>query len=533
MVRGNRPNGHERARATRRPLAALALTAAAAAAQTPAHAQDSCAALADFSLPTVALEITSTERLAAGAAPQQPRPGGPGYSGTLPARCQVEGVIDKRIGAGEVEYGINFALALPEDWNGRFLFQGGGGLNGSVQLPLGSGVAGETPALVRGFAVVSNDTGHSGAVFDSGFFADQEAALNFLYVANGKVAVVAKALIAAFYARPPDRSYFVGCSTGGREGMIFSQRYPSYFDGIVAGAPAMRTGYSNLGIRWVSVALGKAAEKDASGSLIPGNALSADDRQLIVDSLLKTCDADDGLEDGMIFNSHACDFDPTDLVCSGAKTGACLSAEQANAVQVALSGPKASNGRQVYPGYLYDTGIGFTGPGIPGVLNGAASPVAPAPATEQDVDAEAAEVAVDVSTLGDTNWWTNLSTFSGHGRKLLLYHGVSDPWFSSLDTIEYYQELGDANGGAAAVRDWSRLFLVPGMGHCGGGTAALDRFDLLSALVDWVEHDRAPDSVVATGAAFPGRSRPLCPYPQHTHYKGSGDPEDAANFECR
>jgi feruloyl esterase len=135
--------------------------------------------------------------------------------------------------------------------------------------------------------------------------------------------------------------------------------------------------------------------------------------------------------------------------------------------------------------------------------------------------------------LGDTNAWTNLSSFSGHGGKILFFHGVSDPWFSALDTIEYYQRLGDANGGADAVRDWSRLFLVPGMGHCRGGTAALDNFDLLTAIVDWVEQGKAPDAVVATGAPFPGRSRPLCPYPQHTHYKGSGDPESARNFECR
>ncbi len=443
-------------------------------------------------------------------------------------------MIEKRQGVGGADYGIRFALALPDDWNGRFLFQGGGGLNGSVQPPLGAAAAGATPGLARNFAVVTTDTGHQGSGFDGSFFADQEATLNFLWLANGKVAVVAKALVAAYYGRPADRSYFVGCSTGGREGMIMSQRYPSYFDGIVAGAPAMRTGYSNLGMRSVSVALSKAAARDSSGNVIPGSALSDTDKKLIVDGLLKTCDDDDGVVDGMIFNPPACDFDPTDLVCTGAKNDTCLSSAQASAVQTALSGPKASNGRQVYPGYLYDTGITFTGAGIPGVLNGAASPVGPrVPPTAQDVDAEAAQVASEQSTLGDTSWWTNLSTFSGHSGKLLFYHGVSDPWFSSLDTIRYYQNLGDANGGAQAVRDWSRLFLVPGMGHCGGGTATLDRFDMLSAIVDWVEKDKAPDSVVATGAAFPNRSRPLCPYPQHAHYKGSGNSEDAASFECR
>jgi hypothetical protein len=517
-----------------RSVAAAVLVLGCTTAGTSAYAQDACAKLKSVAITGLAVEIMSTEKLAAGPAPAQPGPGGPGYAGALPARCSVTGVIEKRKGVGGVDYGIKFALALPDDWNGRFLFEGGGGLNGTVRPPLGAGAAGARPGLARNFAVVTTDTGHQGAGFDGSFFADQEATLNFLWLANGKVTVVAKALVAAYYARAPEHSYFVGCSTGGREGMIMSQRYPSYFDGIVSGAPAMRTGYSNLGMRSVSVALSKAAARDAAGNVVPGSALSDGDKKLIVDGLLRTCDADDGVADGMIFNPHACDFDPTDLVCAGAKNDSCLSAAQASAVQTALSGPKASNGRQVYPGYLYDTGITVSGGGIPGVLNGAASPVGPrVPPTTQDVDAEAAEVAIAPSTLGDSNWWTNLSSFSGHGGKLLFYHGVSDPWFSSLDTIEYYQKLGDTNGGPDVVRDWSRLFLVPGMGHCGGGTAALDRFDLLSAVVDWVEQGKAPDSVVATGAAFPNRSRPLCPYPQHAHYKGTGDSENAANFECR
>ncbi len=199
-----------------------------------------------------------------------------------------------------------------------------------------------------------------------------------------------------------------------------------------------------------------------------------------------------------------------------------------------MAGPKAMNGRATYPGYLYDTGIGASGAGaIPGVLNGAAGPVGPrVPPTTQDVDADAAAVAGEPSTLGDTNQWTNLSTFRGHSGKLLFYHGVSDPWFSALDTVEYYRKLGAANDGAAAVRDWSRLFLVPGMGHCRGGEATLDDFDLLSAVVDWVERGRAPDAVVATGKAFPGRSRPLCPFPQHATYHGRGNPEDAKSFTC-
>ena len=512
----------------------VCLTALCACPLTQAAESTDCARLADFVLPGTRLTISKTERIAAGPAAATAR-GGPAYTGALPARCVVEGVIDQRMGVGGVSYGIHFALALPDDWNGRFLFQGGGGLNGSVQPPLGAAAAGETPALARGFAVVSNDTGHQGAVFDGSFNADQEAALNFLYAANGKVVPLAKALIDAYYRRPAEHSYFVGCSTGGREAMMMSQRFPSFFDGIVAGAPAMRTGFSNLGMRAVSVALATVAERDADGKVIPGSALSATDKRLIVDGALAACDAKDGVTDGMIEDPIGCDFDPAVLTCRSAKKDQCLTRKQVAAVKKAMAGPKNAAGRQVYPGYLYDTGIGATARGtLPGVLNGAASPVGPnPPPTQQDVDAEAAVAATATSSLGDTATWTNLSTFRGHDGKLMFYHGVSDPWFSALDTVRYYRELAEANGGIDATRGFSRLFLVPGMGHCRGGEATLDRFDMLSAIVEWVENGQPPASVTATGASFPGRSRPLCPYPQHAQYSGHGDSEQAANFQCR
>jgi feruloyl esterase len=135
--------------------------------------------------------------------------------------------------------------------------------------------------------------------------------------------------------------------------------------------------------------------------------------------------------------------------------------------------------------------------------------------------------------LTATSTWTNLNTFAARGGKLLFYHGVSDPWFSALDTIDYYDRMTKANGGPAAVMGWSRLFLVPGMGHCGGGPAALDTFDMLDAIVAWVERGTAPVSIAAAGRARAGRKRPLCPYPQYAHYKGTGNPDDAAAFECR
>jgi feruloyl esterase len=236
----------------------------------------------------------------------------------------------------------------------------------------------------------------------------------------------------------------------------------------------------------------------------------------------------------MIFNP-ACRFDPKKLICAspGQQGGGCLSPEQASALEKGFAGPKDSKGRQVYPGFPFDTGIAAT-QGIPGHLNGGRNPVGPAfEATAMDVDARAAAAVEANSMLSATSEWVNLNTFSGRGGKLVFYHGNSDPWFSSVDTIGYYARLTTANGGAAAVRNWSRLYLAPGMGHCGGGPAALDTFDLLGAVVEWVEKGTAPDSVTATGRAFPGRSRPLCSFPTFAYYKGAGEVEDAKNFECR
>jgi feruloyl esterase len=506
-------------------LAALAaFTAVAAAGPTK-----SCDALKSFTLPAVPLAIAKTEQLPAGPPPVLPYT--PPLAGTLPARCLVTGVIEQRIGYGGKPYGIEFAVALPDAWNGRFLFQGGGGLNGSVFPPIGYWFTGHELALARGYAVASTDSGHKGQVFDGSFFEDQEAALNFLYRANDKVTQVAKALIAAHYGHPQDHSYFMGCSTGGREGMMMSQRFPDSFDGIVAGAPAMRTSYSGIGDRYVFVQMNAIAPRDDKGKPIASRALSDGDRALVIKSLLQACDAQDGAADGMIFDVEHCGFDPTTLACQGAKSDTCLTAEQARAIKVGFAGPKDSHGVQVYPGFWYDTGIVNTR-GLPGLLDGP-SPFFPEEHTSMDVDREAALAATPTAMVGDTAWWTKLSAFSARGGKLLFVHGVSDAWFSAQDTTRYYQQLTAENGGPEAVLKWSRHFLVPGMGHCRGGDATLDEFDMLAAAVDWVEKGVAPDSIIATGPAFPGRSRPLCPYPRHAHYKGTGDVEKAENFECR
>jgi hypothetical protein len=496
-----------------------------------AQAADSCVNLGHFRMDGV--EITKVAMIPAGTTVPPVYPGAP-PNGPLTAHCRVDGVINRRKGAGGEEFGIGFALALPEAaaWNGDFMMQGGGGGNGVVAYPIGASYSGDKSALVRGFAVASTDTGHKAksGPFDFSFMRDQQAYLDFAFLANAEVASVAKQIIAQYYAKPAAYSYFVGCSTGGREGMILSQRYPTVFNGIVSGDPAMRTGLSNLAIgKWIPVAYNQAAPKDASGRPLLDKFLSEGDRKLFMDALKNRCDAKDGVADGLISDPMGCDFDPAVLACKEGQSDSCIAPEKVAAIKKAFAGPKNSYGTQVYPGFLYDTGIAETGP-VPGLLAlGAHGLFGPYPtATEIDVDKEALHASDPLVEPASTT----LSTFSESGGKILFFHGGSDPWFSPLDTLGYYQSLATTNGGADKVVEWSRMFLVPGMRHCGGGPA-LDQFDMLGAVVNWVEKGTAPTSVIATGKAFPGRSRPLCAYPKHAQYSGHGDTNDAHNFSCQ
>jgi hypothetical protein len=486
-----------------------------------AHAQTSskCADITKFKIPGVPMVITKAETIPASA---------PGTSPSVPTHCQADGMINERTGAGGKTYGIGFAVALPENWNNRFLFQGGGGYNGSVRPPLGAAAAGENPGLARGFAVASTDSGHKGTTFDTSYNVDQQASLDFAQVAVGRVTELAKQIVAQYYGQPARYSYFVGCSTGGREAMLMTQRYPSYYDGVVSGDPAMRTGFSQIGNNWAAVAFNQIAPRDDAGRPQPNKVFSESDKKLIVNGILDACDANDGLKDGMVFNTRACKFDPEVLTCKGAKTDACLTSQQTGALKKAFAGPRNSKGDLVYPMNAYDAGI-------VNLLPSSNPPAAGARVAPVSIDVDQrlfSLLANPLEAVTDTTW-TNLSTFFGHGGKLLFYHGMSDQAFSAMDTLDYYQRMAKANGGADQVQSWSRMYLVPGMYHCRGGEFALDDFDLLTAVVNWVEKGTAPESVVATGKAFPGRSRPLCAYPKYAHYKGQGDPEDAKNFECR
>ncbi|TNC08659.1 tannase/feruloyl esterase family alpha/beta hydrolase [Methylobacterium terricola] len=505
------------------------------------------------------LRITRAEAIPAGTLPAD-NPGRAALTGAararaaLPAHCLVEGTIDPRVGAGGVSYGIGFQLRLPEAWNGRFLFQGGGGLDGVVNEAIGAiPVSGATapPALLRGYAVASTDSGHRGRDnADASFGLDQQARIDFAYGAIGTVAREAKGLIAARYGRAPAHAYFMGCSNGGRSALMAATRFPTAFDGIVAGAPAFRLTRAGLGQVWDTQAFLAAAPKDAEGRPILAESFSEADLALVAGAVLKACDAADGLADGMVDAVASCRFDPASLACPGDKTASCLGERQVEALRRAFRGAQDSQGKPVYAAWPWDPGLAAPGwrawklgtskTAVPNARNATLGPAAianyfltpPDPgfdALRFDFDRDVARTA-ETAAINDPTG-TFVSTFTARGGRLLVYQGVADPVFSARDLVAHWQALARDNGGAAALSERARLFLVPGMTHCGGGPA-LDDFDPLAAIESWVEGGKAPDTMPARGTAFPGRTRPLCPYPKEARYDG-GEADKAESFACR
>lgn len=454
-----------------------------------------------------------------------------------PAHCLVSGSFEHRTGADGKPYAIGFSIALPDNWTGRFLVQGGGGLNGVVRPALGDVAAGTQNGLSRGFAVISHDSGHKGEAWDASFRADQIATLNFAGWSVEKVTVLGKALVAAYYGKVADRSYFAGCSTGGREAMASAQRFPTLFDGIIAGAPAMRTSRSNMSLAAKNVAMNKISPAGADGAPDRAKAFSDADRDLVLKGILKSCDGLDGIEDGMIANTAACKFDPASLLCPAGKAEGCLTKQQVDVVTETFSPTLDVSGRPAYVAFPYDTGVMNSADPIPGLMrfDDKRNRQFKNNAMSFDVDdaVEKADIGDPQQRLINADQWTDLSSFAARGSKIIFFHGVSDPWFSSNDTVDFFNRMSTATRAGKRAEDWAKLYLVPGMGHCRGGPASLDQFDMLSKLVDWVEKDEAPRSVEASGKAFPGRTRPLCPYPSYAQYKGDGNVDSAASFDCR
>ncbi len=469
-------------------------------------------------------------------------------STVLPEHCLFRGTLSPRTGAHEEAFGIGFELRMPTAWNGRFVFEGGGGMDG-IEFPAYGSLWGRlSPAAVsRGFAVVRTDSGHRGTSMNDGHFAiDQQARIDYAFNALEKVTLKAKAIIAAYYGKSAGYSYFIGCSNGGRQAMSVTERFPLYFDGVVAGDPSFNISHIAIREVWNIGVLSRIAPKDAAGRPILSKAFSASDLKLVSDAVIKSCDALDGIADGMINDMAACHFDPLVLACSGNSTSGCLSEDQITAMRAVFEGPRDGQGRPLFVSYPYDTGIptvwrgvhlGHSETSVPDSMEATLmlptlryhSLTPPEPTLDPltvNVQ-EAWQRVAQTAALNDADW-TFLNSFARHG-KLILYQGISDYGLSAKELAAWYDRLAVDTGGH--TQDWARLFLVPGMAHCSGGRAT-DQFDPLEAVQEWVEHGRAPERIVATGTAFPGQSRPLCPWPKVARY-AQGDPKEASSFECR
>jgi hypothetical protein len=504
----------------------------------------------------------------------------PGPPIILPAHCEITARMHARTGLDGQHYAIRFHVRLPVQWNGRLLFQGGGGLDGDLGDAVGGMAMGGAPALLRGFAVVSQNAGHDNAVNTNparngmaAFGFDPQARADFGYASLQAVAEAAKAVTAQFYGQGPAFSYFAGCSKGGQEGLEFAERYPAEFNGIIAAAPGLSLPRAAVAQAWDAQSFAAAAPADKAPALGRlAESFSDHDLELVRDAVLAACDADDGLKDGMVNAFMGCTSKkvlPALAVrtCKAAKETACLSAAQVQALQRSMGGPHDAAGKAQYSDWPWDAGIGSLGwriwkigsadgriPPLSVILGGPAlsavfttEPTALAADPQSmsefilrfDFNRDAAKIYATDATFHESAWQqiaarsADLDGFRAHGGKLIISQGVSDPVFSILDTLGWYGEVQQRNGGHA--RDFARVFAVPGMNHCQGG-AATDSFDALQSLMDWVEQQRPPDRIIATSgpmSPWPHRTRPLCAYPAYAHYKGSGDSEGADSFECR
>jgi len=514
------------------------------AAQRPVPGAVACQTMATIGLPATTLSAAYTE-----ATPAK------GPTAALPAHCVVRGAMTPRVGVDGRAYETRFELRLPTDWSGRLFYQGGGGNDGSVQAAIGRNTGSfNGPALARGYAVVTTDAGHQGGGPEFGL--DPEAKIDHAYAAHDRTARVAKHLVARYYGQPASRSYFVGCSGGGRQGMMFAQRFPDYFDGIVVCAPAMSVSSgATIAAAWDTAQFLGAAPADDTGQRILSRAFSNADLELVARGILVACDQADGAVDGMVQDVTRCRFDPASLRCDGAKTDTCLLPAQVTALTRVFEGPVDSSGRRLYVGQPWDPGI--RAPGWRQWKLGTSTTVTPNAANTTlmagalayqfftppdpsfalssfDFDRDPARMDA-YSQVYDTFRDATLDGFRARGGRLLMFHGTADGIFSASESVAYYERLAWNTGGMAAAQSWARLFLIPGMNHCSGGPAT-DSFDGLAVIEGWVERGVAPDVVPATAAPtnawFPNRTRPLCPYPAVARYIGSGSLEEAANFRC-
>ncbi|MBV8535591.1 MAG: tannase/feruloyl esterase family alpha/beta hydrolase [Alphaproteobacteria bacterium] len=514
------------------------LLSAAASAQNSYSFLDSETSAVNYSLATVAPQLACKDmRQAGGRSVTILSADLIAASAATPEFCRVLGVIAPE---------IRFEVALPSTWNRRLYMRGNGGFAGEA-LDAPPRVAQRDDALRHGFAAAQTNTGHDAAAEPLASFAvSYQKEVDYAFRAVHETALVSKRIVRAYYERAAAYSYFDGCSTGGRQGLISAQRFPADFDGIAVGAPVLAFTDVMTWNLWNAKALAAAP-------------LTIDKMSLVSDAVYRKCDAKDGAADGLIADPRTCGFDPADDLpkCTGDKDApGCFTSGQISALK-AIYGGVISNGKPYFPGQpvgaekigtdfatLRDKVSGWDAWLIS--QNGPSRQLLygesffkymafgkPDPAYDWhsfDFDKDPQRLSEIRRLLDATN--PDLSEFKSRGGKIVHYAGWADTALTPLMTINYYEQVSTKMG--ASTGDFYRLFMVPGMFHCRGGFGT-DRVDPLTALVNWVENGKAPESIVATrmeeGKLV--RSRPLCPYPQTAQYAGSGSLDEAASFTCK
>ena len=455
----------------------------------------------------------------------------------LPPFCRLAGVI-----APTADSQIRFEVWLPlKSWNGKFAGVGNGGWAGTISY------AQLAEQLRRGYATASTNTGHDAAppATNMARFAAEkpEQLIDFAYRSHHELAMKAKAIVEAFYGRAAAHSYFIGCSSGGYEGLMEAQRFPADYDGIVAGAPA--NNWTRLMAGTLDFTLAVLQDK---ASLLTPDALS-----LLYRGALAACDANDGVADGVLEDPRRCDFDPGTLACADGATGTCLTPAQVAAARRVYRGPvDPSTGAPLYPGLARGSEAFWPNRDLENPF--------PIPVSHYkwlvfgdpswdwrtfeftdpaDYGAHREAEARLAPILNATN--PDLREFRKRGGKLLQYHGWNDQLISPQNSIDYYESVAaffrkssSGSQSSESVDSFHRLFMVPGMAHCGGGSGPMT-FDMQTALEQWVERSVAPDQIIATRSigGVVDRSRPLCVYPKTAVYLGKGDINDASSFACR
>ncbi len=456
----------------------------------------------------------------------------------VPRYCQVDGFVATPGNA------VNFRLGLPRVWNRKFYFSGIGGFAGAF------GALG--PGLERGYASASTDTGHQSTVRNDATWALNNDAkrIDYAYRGTHVTAVAAKSVSEGYYGATSAHAYFIGCSNGGRQALLEAQRYPEDFDGIIAGDPSFGT------LGQIRRTLQYQVLLSSVDHYLPVAKIS-----LLSKAVVASCDARDGLEDGLITDPRACNFLPETLKCSGADNPNCLTAGQVETVQTIYKDMQTPDGR-ILPGYPVGHEDGPSG--WQAWITGAVTPIpqadgrlsfgenAPNGYRYQDgylryLAFETHNPLFDWRTFTFARDWTklqalapnysptdpNLTKLQQRGGKLILYHGWADPAISASGTVAYYERVVQSLGREKA-NDTVRLFMAPGMHHCKGNGPGPNTFDVLTALEQWVERGTAPTRLIASHAVngVVDRTRPLCAYPQVARYNGSGDINAAEHFRC-